>query len=110
MRKTSKNRKLLGARIKELRNKKKLTQAQLGDKINLDSTHISSIEVGNSFPSLAKLEIMAEVLDVELQDFFVFVSSKTKSELLDEIKELVEKSTDERDVRVAHKVIKDILT
>ncbi len=60
---------LLGARIKELRKQKKLSQNVLSEKINIDPKHISQIEVGLSFPSLDTLSNIAKVLQVENEGF-----------------------------------------
>lgn len=42
---------LFGKKIKEYRKKKKLTQAQLAEFVNVDDKHISCIESGKNFPS-----------------------------------------------------------
>lgn len=41
----------LGLRIKELRKKNKLTQAQLAKKVNIATKHESCIETGKNYPS-----------------------------------------------------------
>ncbi|MGR3174550.1 MAG: helix-turn-helix domain-containing protein [Candidatus Scalindua sp.] len=64
--------KLLGVRIQELRKLRKLTQAQLSQKVDIDAKHLSRIEVGKSYPSLDTLEKIANALKVELQTFFEF--------------------------------------
>jgi len=43
---------LLGARIKELRKLRQITQEQLAEKVDLATRYISLIEVGRSSPSL----------------------------------------------------------
>ncbi len=101
------NKKLLGERIRKFRKRKKLTQAQLAENVKLATKHISNIEVGKTFPSLSKLEIIAKELDVELQDLFNFVSSKSRNEMINEINEII-KSPDDKDLRIAYKIIKDI--
>lgn len=73
-----KTRELLGARIKELRKTKGLTQDQLSEVIDIDAKHLSRIEVGRSYPSLDLLEKTAVALHVELKDFFEY-EHKTKS-------------------------------
>jgi transcriptional regulator with XRE-family HTH domain len=51
---------LLGARIKELRKARGLSQEQLSEKINIDPKHLSRIiEVGKSYPSLDTAEKLA---------------------------------------------------
>ena len=63
---------LLGARIKELRKAKKLSQEELAELIGIEPRHMSRIEVGKSYPSLDRLERIAKALDAELRDFFDF--------------------------------------
>jgi transcriptional regulator with XRE-family HTH domain len=67
-----KTKELLGARIKELRKAKGLTQDQLSEIVGIDPKHLSRIEVGRSFPSLDALERMTAALHVEIKDFFEF--------------------------------------
>jgi transcriptional regulator with XRE-family HTH domain len=64
--------KLIGARIKELRKQAGLTQEQLAEKVDLDSRHLSRLEVGNHFPSLDSLERIAIELNVPMAEFFRF--------------------------------------
>lgn len=65
-------RELLGARIKELRKKRGLTQEKLSEIIEIDPKHLSRIEVGKSYPSLQTLDKISKALKVELKDFFEF--------------------------------------
>lgn len=65
-------RELLGARIKELRKRKGLTQDQIAEKVDLAPRYISLIEVGRSSPSLETIENIARVLEVDLRDLFDF--------------------------------------
>lgn len=63
---------LLGARIKELRKARKLSQEELAELIGVEPQHMSRLEVGKSYPSLDRLEKIATVLEVPLKDFFDF--------------------------------------
>lgn len=44
--------KMIGARIRAIRNARKMTQEQLAEAVGVGVTHISHIETGNSIPSL----------------------------------------------------------
>lgn len=66
-------RELLGARIKELRKRKGITQEQLAEKVDLATRYISLIEVGRSSPSLETIENIASTLEVELKDLFDYM-------------------------------------
>lgn len=102
------NKQLLGARLKEFRKRKNLTQDQLAEKVESAQKHIGNIERGAGFPSLAKLEIIAKELDVELQDLFTFTCLKSRNEIIQEITDFIQKA-DDRDLRILHKVFKDIM-
>lgn len=64
------NKQKLGKRIQELRKRKRFTQEQLAELIDMEQNTISVIESGRNFPTLATLEKIANVLEVELSDFF----------------------------------------
>ena len=51
----------IGARIRSIRRKKKMTQEQLADAVGVGVTHISHIETGNSIPSL---QVFVDILNV----------------------------------------------
>lgn len=53
-------------RIKELRIERKLTQEQLGDKINVTKVSISGYESGNRKPDIETLQKLAEHFDVNV--------------------------------------------
>lgn len=75
-------RKLLGARIKELRRLRALSQEKLAEMINIDPKHLSRIEVGRSFPSMDTLTAIAKSLQVEMKDLFEFAHQKKSSQEL----------------------------
>ena len=101
--------KRLGARIKEIRRDKGLTQEELSEKIGIDPKHLSRIEVGRGFPSLDTLSIMADVLGVEMKDFFEFAHRTEKpKELKETLNSLMKEATEEK-LRVAVKVLRAIV-
>lgn len=53
---------ILGNRIKELRNSKKISQAELGKRIGVGKTTISNYETGYSAPDNETLKKIADVL------------------------------------------------
>jgi len=59
-----------GKRLKELRNKRKLSANALAQKIGLDPTMIYKIESGNAKPSLKTLEKICDFFEIALNDFF----------------------------------------
>ncbi len=96
--------KVFGKRIKELRERKKLTQEKLAEKIGLDLQTISRIETGYYFTSFENLEKLANALDVTIADLFDFGHVKTKEELIKEINIALNNSA-EKDVQIIHKLI-----
>jgi len=72
----------LGARIKELRKKKKLSQEKFAEMVSLDRRSISNIECGNTFPASSLLKI-SETLGVEIKELFDFEClEKSEKELI----------------------------
>ena len=63
---------LLGARIRELRKIRGLSQERLAEMVNIEPRQISRIEGGKSYPSLDRLERFSQVLNVPLKTFFEF--------------------------------------
>lgn len=60
---------LLGKRIKELREKRRLTQQQLAEAIGIDQRNLSKIECGITFPSKCLAEL-AKNLEIDLSQLF----------------------------------------
>ena len=62
----------LGARIKELRKSKNITQEKLVEIIGSDTNNLSKIENGKKFMSADKLVKIANALDVDIKELFDF--------------------------------------
>jgi len=97
--------KLIGARIKELRRKAGLTQEQLAERVGLDSRHLSRLEVGRHFPSLHSLERIAAALNVQLVEFFQFPGEEDIQALRVDLTKFAKRSS-EAQIRLAAKVLK----
>ena len=61
-------RKLLGLRIKEIRQRKKMSQEDLSFESELHRTYISDIERGTRNVSIKNIEKIAKALQVTLKD------------------------------------------
>lgn len=61
----------LGKRIKQMRIKKKLTQAALAELVGITKSYISKIENGIATPSLVTLSNIAETLDSPMSWFVI---------------------------------------
>ena len=62
----------LGARIKELRKAKNITQEELVEIIGSDTNNLSRIENGKKFMSAEKLAKIADALGVDVKEVFDF--------------------------------------
>ena len=100
---------LLGARIKELRKRKGLSQDQLAEKVGIESKYLSRLEVGKRAPSFDTLEKIADSLAVELHELFNF--SHHDHDLVNPrgIERMVAKATPE-ELTLIFKVTKAILS
>jgi len=102
-------RKLLGARIKELRKLRALSQERLAEMIDIDPKHLSRIEVGRSYPSMDTLAAMAKSLQVEMKDFFEFShQKKSAQELTKAICSLLKEAGEDKQ-RLILKVVRAII-
>jgi len=99
---------LLGARIKELRKRRGLTQEQLAEMIGVDPKHIGKIEGGRGYPSLDALENIARSLEIDLKDFFTFEHLETINSVRKSVKARIE-AANEEDLRRIQRVLDAIL-
>lgn len=96
---------LLGARIREIRKARGLTQEQLAEMIDVEQKHVSRIESGKNYPTIDRLEKMAAALNVPLMGFFEFMHLQDDDESAVNLeKMLLELDRDSR--KVAYRVIK----
>lgn len=61
---------LIGDRLKEIRESKKLSQGQLQDRTGLLRCYISRVENGHTTPAIETLEKMARALEVPMYALF----------------------------------------
>ena len=59
---------LLGARIREVRLKRGLSQQALAERVGLPQTHISAMELGIQFPNLLTVLRLAVALECKVTD------------------------------------------
>lgn len=64
--------KLIGARIKEIRTRRGLTQEQLSVKSHIALSTICRLENGINMPREENLEALSEALEVSIDSFFKF--------------------------------------
>jgi len=62
----------VGARIKQLREERNMTQQDLADLCNFDKSDMSKIESGQANPTLKTLQIISQALEVKIGELFSF--------------------------------------
>ena len=87
--------KLIGKRIKEIRESKKLKQIDLANLIEIEATNLSKIEKGIHLPKEENLNKITAALDIEIKDLFDFKHLKSKDELLRKINYILNDSKQE---------------
>jgi transcriptional regulator with XRE-family HTH domain len=70
----------LGARLKALRDKRGLTQQQLGDRLKAAPSRISRYESGGAVPEAETLVTLATVLEVSLDELLLGRASGTEDD------------------------------
>ena len=65
--------KRIGARIKEYREKARMTQEQLAEAVDLSTGFLSSIERGEKFPRIENLIAILNVLKISANEVFIDV-------------------------------------
>lgn len=93
-----------GQRIKELRNKKGITQYQLAEMTGIDPKHMSHIETGRSFPKADLIEKFANALDIDYTELFKTQHLDDRKILLKKLGSYLENASD-ADLQVIYKLI-----
>lgn len=62
----------IGEEIQKIRRKQGLTQEDLAERANLNSTHLGFIEQGRKEPKFKTLKKIANALDVRVKDLIPF--------------------------------------
>ena len=75
--------KALGAKIKEYRKKENITQEQLAEMADISLSHMSNIETASASVSLPALKLIADALDVTLDELLIDSYSKKQKEYVD---------------------------
>jgi len=100
--------KLIGARIKNLRESRKLTQEALAERMNINTVYLSNIERGMANPTLDMLIRISEGLEVEMWEVFDFGQEVSLKELRDALKKVANEISDEAKLKTAVRILKTI--
>lgn len=71
----------IGSFLKELRNEKGLTQAQLAEQLNVSNRSVSRWETGNTLPDISILVELAEFYEIDIREM---IAGERKSEVMKE--------------------------
>lgn len=72
---------LLGKRFREIRKKLGYTQEKFAEIAGIEPQSISKIESGKNFPLLSNLEKIAQKLDIDLSEFFIYSHKNEEKDL-----------------------------
>ena len=99
---------MIGARIKELRSKKGITQERLSELMDINPKYLSSIERGKENPTLHTLMKLSESLNVDMGDVFGFIQVEDPKGRKKKIIEVLNEADDEQ-LRVILKIVLGIV-
>jgi len=103
--------KAFGEKVKRLRNKKKLTQEQLAEIIEISPKNLSKIEVGACFVSSETLEKLLNALGVTAEELFANDYIKTSEELVEGIYKKIDSIHDDRQkLEITYKMLDFIVS
>jgi transcriptional regulator with XRE-family HTH domain len=91
---------ILGTNLKKYRNYRKLSQAELAEMVDISPNFISDLETGKRWLSSDTLAYLANVLSIEVRDFFT-VEKAVSDEFAEFIAEYTEKAVREASYAVA---------
>ncbi len=101
--------KKLGKRIQYLRQQRGLSQEKLAESIGIATTSLSYVETGRGFMTLATLEKLAKVLDVELYEIFQFSTIESYEEMCNYIVSRYNViKNDEQKIRIIYNILKNL--
>ena len=99
---------MIGARIKEIRRKKGITQEQLSERMGINPKYLSSIERGKENPTLNTMISLAESLDVKIADLFSFLEVQDPAKRKTLIRSLLNRA-DSAQLKDVYKVLSAII-
>ena len=95
---------MIGSRIQQIRNKKRITQDQLAEKVGISSKYLSSIERGKENPTLNTILKLAQSLDVMPDEFFTQLEIEDPAKRKSMIIEMLDEA-DEDQLKLVYKVM-----
>jgi len=102
-------RKLLGRRIRYLRNLRGMTQEQLGHEADINYKYLGAIERGEKNPAIGNLSKIAVALDVKMHELFTFEHEVGDINLLKKNADDLLKGASIKEFKIIYRVINAIL-
>ena len=99
------DKKKTGLLIKEARIRKNYTQTELGNLIAVSNKAVSRWENGESFPDIGVLELLAQTLNLPIQDIIMGEKSKEEDQAVLETVRIAKIQTGEKRRRIIESVI-----
>lgn len=99
---------MIGARVKEIRTKRRITQDQLSERMEINPKYLSSIERGKENPTLNTLIKLSQSLEVKLDEIFSFVEISDPDTRKSLILSLLDEANDE-ELKLAYKILSAII-
>lgn len=104
---------LIGEKIRNLRKINGITQEELGERAQLQHSYIGGVERGDRNISLETLEKIMIALELSPSDWFQFseleAKGESEKEKLLEIHKSLLKNLDLEEIKLVHRLTKDIL-
>ncbi len=97
--------KQLGKRIQLIRKSKCFTQEKLAELIGIEPPSLSYIETGKFSPSVETLQKLAEVLEVDVWEFYYFEMLSNRDMILELTKAM---ATDENLTKIFYNLFKSL--
>jgi len=95
----------LGKRIQECRNTKKITQQELAEMIDKSVPYISHIETAVKHPSLKTVILIAEALEVTVDQLLYGNQSRDSQVYLKEVNQIFEGCNDSSERRFLYEIV-----
>lgn len=94
----------IGLRIKELRRRKKLSQEELAELIDVNFRTIQRLETGKNIPSLETLTKLAEAFEIDICDLFAVEHLASREEIINNIN-IIANNLDDEHLRIFYRTI-----
>lgn len=103
--------KIIGSRIRNLRNERNWSQEELAHRADISRSHMGRIERGEGAATIGSLEKVSNALEIEFEELFTFTNSKHQENCTDIIYNLLNKLNKRslRDQKIILKLILDII-